>query len=117
MKLTAIAAIGVASICVTSCSKSASSASVTAADAKQFLATANDTTLKLGVEANRAGWVQQTYITDDTEALSARASQLANEAGARFAQEAKKYDKVGVTADERRQLTRLKTSPVLATPQ
>src|SRR5262245_48671085 len=116
MKLTAIAAIGVASICVTSCSKSASSASVTAADAKQFLATANDTTLKLGVEANRAGWVQQTYITDDTEALAAHANQLSNEAGARFAKEATKYDAVNVPPDDRRQLTLLKTSLVLATP-
>ncbi|HKB11295.1 MAG TPA: M2 family metallopeptidase [Vicinamibacterales bacterium] len=98
------------------CSKSASSASATAADAKQFLATANDTTLKLGVEASRGGWVQQTYITDDTEAISARANQLANEADARFAKESTKYDKVDVAADERRQLTLLKTSLVLATP-
>src|SRR5262249_45128464 len=115
MKLTAIAVLATASACAIGCSR-ASSSSLTPADAKQFLATANDTTLKLGVEANRAGWVQQTYITDDTEALSARASQLANEAGARFAKEATKYDKVGVTADERRQLTLLKTSLVLATP-
>jgi peptidyl-dipeptidase A len=118
MKLSAIAVLTIASTCAaaTACSKAASSASVTAADAKQFLATANDTTLKLGVEANRAGWVQQTFITDDTEALSARANQLANEAGARFAKESTKYDKVDVPADERRQLTLLKTSLVLATP-
>src|SRR5262249_41373398 len=85
-------------------------------DAKQFLATANDTTLKLGIEASRAGWVQQTYITDDTEALSAHATQLANEAGARFAKEATKYDAVNVPSDDRRQLKLLKTSLVLATP-
>src|SRR5262250_2539946 len=110
MKSIAIAALAFASACAIGCSKSASSASATAADAKQFLATANDTTLKLGVEASRAGWVQQNFITDDTEALSARASQLANEAGARFAKESTKYDKVEVAPDERRQLMLLKTS-------
>jgi peptidyl-dipeptidase A len=100
-----------------SCSNgTTSAASTTPADAKSFLDTANDTTLKVGIEASRAGWVQQTYITDDTEALAARANQLANEAGARFAKEATKYDKVDVPADQRRQLTLLKTSLVLATP-
>ena len=49
-------------------------------------------TLKLGVEQGRAGWVQQTYITDDTEALSAKALQAAVDAGARFAKEATKFD-------------------------
>src|SRR5262249_31837153 len=116
MKLVTCAALSLASACAIGCSKSASSASVTAADARQFLVAANDTTPKLGIEASRAGWVQQTYITDDTEALAARASQLANEAGARFAKEATKYDSVNVPGDDRRQLMLLKTSLVLATP-
>src|ERR1051326_2270941 len=89
-------AIGVA------CAPRASGPSAT--DAKTFLDTANQTTLKLGIEASRAGWVQQTYITDDTEALEARASQAANDAGARFAKEATKYDHVDVPPDQRRQL-------------
>ena len=98
------------------CSRGASSSAPSAADAKAFLATVNETTLKLGVEANRAGWVQQTYITDDSEALAARASQAANDAGARFAKEATKYDHVDVTPSDRRELTVLKTSLVLASP-
>ena len=98
------------------CSRGASSSAPTAADAKAFLGTVNETTMKLGIEASRAGWVQQTYITDDTEALAARANQLANDAGARFAKEATKYDKVEVPAGERRELTVLKTSLVLASP-
>src|SRR5258708_5122957 len=96
------------------CAKSA--AAPTAADAKTFLDTVNQTTLKLGIEQGRAGWVQQTYITDDTEALSARATQAAVDAGVRFAKESTKYDRVGVSAEERRELTLLKTSLVLATP-
>jgi len=114
-----LAMFSVAAACAAalSCSNGrTSAASATPADAKTFLDTANETTLKVGIEASRAGWVQQTFITDDTEALAARANQLANEAGARFAKEATKYDKVDVPADQRRQLTLLKTSLVLATP-
>src|ERR671926_502732 len=98
------------------CAQHASSAAPTAADAKTFLDNVNATTLKLGIDQGRAGWVQQTFITDDTEILSAQASQAANDAGARFAKESTKYDRVEVPPDQRRQLTLLKTSLVLATP-
>src|SRR6476646_7365986 len=101
-------------LAASSCAKSA--AGPTTADAKAFLDNVNQTTLKLGIEQGRAGWVQQTYITDDTEALSARATQAAVDAGVRFAKESKKYDGIDVPADQRRELTLLKTSLVLATP-
>ncbi len=100
-----------------SCSRPSPSPSPpTPADAKKFLDTANQTTLKLGIDQGRAGWVQQTFITDDTEVLSAQASQAANEAGVRFAKEATKFERVEVPPDERRQLNLLKTSLVLAPP-
>ena len=106
-----------AAICIagSGCAPGASS-TPTAADARVFLDTANATSLKLGIQASQAGWVQQTYITDDTEALAARANQAASEAGARFAKEATRYDGVQVSADERRQLNLLKVSLVLASP-
>jgi peptidyl-dipeptidase A len=88
----------------------------TPAAASAFLATANETTLKLGIEQGQAGWVQQNFITDDTEAIAARGNQAANDAGARFAKEATKYDKVEVSPSERRQLNLLKVSLVLASP-
>jgi len=93
-----------------------SGAPPTAADAKTFLDTVNDTMKRLGVEQSRAGWVQQTFITDDTEALSARANQLAIDAAARFAKDAVKFDKVEVSTEQRRQLTLLKVGLVMATP-
>src|SRR3954469_7685242 len=74
-------------------------AAPTSADAKQFLDTVNDTMKKLGVEANQAGWVQQNFITDDTEALQARVNQRVTDAIARFAKEAARFDKVNVPAD------------------
>jgi len=99
------------------CTQTASSSSTpTPADAKKFLDATNATLLKLGIDASRAGWVQQTFITDDTEVLSAQANQLANEAGVRFAKEATKYDRLDLPADQRREITVLKTALVLAPP-
>src|SRR5437763_9493696 len=87
-----------------------------ASDVKAYRDTANETTKRLDIESGRAGWVQQNFITDDTEAIAARANQLAIEAGARFAKEATKFDRVDVPADERRQLNLLKLSLVMAAP-
>jgi peptidyl-dipeptidase A len=98
------------------CTRGSASSAPTAADVKRFLDEANQTTLKLGIAASQGGWVQQTYITDDTEAIAARANQASNEAGARFAKESTKYDHVDVPSDERRQLNLLKVSLVLAAP-
>jgi peptidyl-dipeptidase A len=93
-----------------------SPAMATPADAKAFLDTVNATMLKLGIAQNQAGWVQQTYITDDTEAISARVNQEYLDTIAKFAKEATKFDKVEVAADQRRQLNLLKVSLVLAPP-
>src|SRR6266496_1827866 len=92
------------------------SAPPTPADAKAFLDGVNDTMKRLGIEQSRAGWVQQNFITDDTEALAARASQLAIDAAARFAKDAVRFDKVVVPTDQRRQLNLLKVGLVMATP-
>ena len=72
--------------------------------------------MKLGIAASQAGWVAQNFITDDTEALDARATQALADAAAKFAKEAVRFDKVEVPADQRRQLNLLKVSLVLATP-
>jgi peptidyl-dipeptidase A len=111
--------LAIAGICALSfgCAQTPpSSAPPTAAGARAFLDNANATTLKLGIQQGQAGWVQQTFITDDTEAIAARANQAYNEAGARFAREAVQYDSVQVSPDERRQLNLLKVALVLATP-
>jgi peptidyl-dipeptidase A len=99
------------------CSPSASPSSPpTPADARAFLDRVNDTMRKLSVAGAQAGWVQQTYITDDTEAINARASQEYTDTIARFAKEATRFDAVSVPEDQRRQLTLLKVSLVLASP-
>lgn len=88
----------------------------TAADAKVFLDDVNATLLRLGIAGGQAGWVAQNFITEDTEALDARATQAWSEATARFAKESVRFDHVELPADMRRQLEVLKVALVLATP-
>jgi peptidyl-dipeptidase A len=76
----------------------------------------NETTFKLALEASQAGWVSETYITDDTSSLNARANQRVIDRTAQFAKEAVKFDKVEVPPDVRRALNILKVSLVMATP-
>ncbi len=109
-------ALATSAACTSSTTSSSASAPGSPDDAKKFLDTVNETSMRLGIQQSQAGWVQQTYITDDTEAIAARANQAANEALTRFAKESTKYDKADLPADARRQLTVLKTSLVLAPP-
>jgi peptidyl-dipeptidase A len=88
----------------------------TAADAKAFLDRVNETMLKLGITSAQAGWVNQNFITVDTDALAAASDQAYIDAVARFAKEATAFDAVTVPPDQRRQLNLLKLSLVMATP-
>src|SRR2546422_4135934 len=74
-------------------------------DAKKFIDDVNETMLKLGTEASQAAWVSENFITEDTEALNARANQRYIEAIAKFAKDAVKFDKANVAPDIRRGLT------------
>lgn len=89
----------------------------TAADVDTFLDTVNTRVLELGRESAQAGWVYSTYITEDTEALNARASQAFIQAVAQFAKEAAAFDDVEVAPEQRRQLELLKVALVLVTPE
>ena len=88
----------------------------TADDAKKFIDEANETLLKLGAISGQAGWVQQTYITDDTEALNAHENKIATDAAVKYAKDAVRFDKVEVPAEIRRQLQLLKVALVMPTP-
>src|SRR5262245_31479622 len=88
----------------------------TGADVASFLKNVNDSLLRLGVAGSQAGWVGQNFITEDTQALDARATQELIDAVARYAKESTKFDHVAVSPAERRQLDVLKLSLVMATP-
>ena len=72
--------------------------------------------LTLGRQQQQAGWVAATYITSDTQALSARANQAYIDAVARNAKEAARFDDVPLAPEIRRQLDILRTTLSVVTP-
>jgi peptidyl-dipeptidase A len=98
---------------VTSCSSNSSS---TSEDAKQFLASAEDRLNTLNVEAQRADWVHENFITDDTEALSAKGDQRSIDEQVKLAKDSTRFDKLQLPEDMTRKMKLLKIGLVLATP-
>ena len=97
-------------------SGSSSPADASPEAAKQFIDNANETILRLGLEGGQAAWIAANFITDDSEALNARANQRFIDAVAKFAKDAVKYDKTEVPPDVRRQLKVLKVGLTMVTP-
>jgi peptidyl-dipeptidase A len=89
---------------------------LTAVDAKQFIDEANETLLKLTAESQQAAWVSESFITDDTTSLNARANLRLIDKTEQLAKEAARFDHVDVSPDIRRELNLLKLSLVMATP-
>src|SRR5262249_47679988 len=85
-------------------------------EAREFLDRANQSSLKLGIALSRAGWIQQTYINDDAEALAAKANLEYLDNAAKLAKEATRFDHADVSPESRRQLDLLKVALVLAPP-
>jgi len=86
------------------------------AEAKTFIEEAEARLMVLSVDASRANWVQSTYITDDTEILSAQANERAIAAGVDFAKRATRFDGLNLPADMARKMKLLKLSLTLAAP-
>lgn len=97
----------------------AAPAAPTVEEATKFVNDAEARLAELNVEANRASWVQSTYITPDTQALAARANELLINAGVELAKSAARFDNIEVPYDIRRKLETIKlalTSPGPADP-
>ena len=88
----------------------------TAADAKAFLDAAESKLLVLSVEAERANWVKSTYITDDTEALAAKADERAIAATVDLVKQSKRFDGLTLPEDLARKMKLLRLSLTVATP-
>jgi peptidyl-dipeptidase A len=90
----------------------------TAAEAGAFVAQAEKELAAHAVLANRAEWINRTYITEDTDALAAEFGARGTELSVRLAKGAAKFDSVnGLPFDVRRKLDFLKQSIVLPAPQ
>ncbi len=88
----------------------------TAADAAAFLKEVDARLLALGIDANQAGWVQQNFITVDTEAINAKSNKAFIEAVAKYAKDATRFEGLDLPADQRRQINLLRLSLVMAAP-
>src|SRR5687767_8498395 len=119
-----ISAIAVATTLALAMSVSAQSGSTasktkypaTAAGVKAFLDEVDRELLRLINASNRAGWVQSTYITPDTEVMAAQANEALVTAATGYAKDAFRFDKVEVGPGERRQLSLLKNELTVAAP-
>ena len=98
------------------CTGGSTAAPPTAAEASAFLKDVDAKMLSLGIDLNQAGWVQQNFITVDTEALNAKANKVYIETVARFAKEAARFNGLDLPPDQRRQLDLLRLSLVMAAP-
>ena len=85
--------------------------------AAAFVASAETQVAQSNVLTNRATWIMENFITEDTEALAADAGQAATELGTRLAVEAARFDAVPVDAQVRRKLDLLKRGLVVAAPK
>jgi peptidyl-dipeptidase A len=89
----------------------------TAAEADAFIAAAEKELYDFSLFGQQIAWVNATYITDDTDALSARAGSEGTEMGVRLAKGAARFDGVqGLSYDTRRKLDVLKQGLVLPAP-
>ena len=95
----------------------AQSAAPTAAEADAFVAKVEKEYADFGVYGAQVAWVNATYITDDTDALSARVGTQGTEMGVRFAKQAALFAKApGLSYDTKRKLDFLRNGLTLPAP-
>ncbi|XXY90810.1 M2 family metallopeptidase [Sorangium sp. So ce296] len=86
------------------------------AEAQAFLAGVDRDLRRLRLQSARAGWVNQTFLTDDTDALAASADEASMEYLNRTMKAARRFDGLALPADLARQLKLLKISTTLPAP-
>ena len=97
--------------------RAAPAARPTAAQADAFVREAEQTYAQRSIAWNQTAWVNATYITDDTDALAARAGAEATELGVRYALGAARFNNVrGLSPDTRRKLDIMRNGLTLPAP-
>ena len=92
-------------------------AAPTVAEADAYVATAERDFASRSPDWQRIAWVNATYITDDTDALAARAGAEATELGVKYAIGAARFNDVaGLSPDTRRKLDLMKNGLTLPAP-
>jgi peptidyl-dipeptidase A len=91
-------------------------APATLAQAEAFMKKAEDQLQDLGVRASRASWVQENFITDDTETLSAQAQEKLTAVVTQLALDARRFDKLKMPPELARKFMLLKLSLTAPAP-
>jgi len=85
-------------------------------EARRFLADAEARLLDLWIQRERAGWVQSTHITYDTELMAARANEETIAATMELARQATRFDGLALDEQDARKLRLLKMALTLPAP-
>ena len=88
----------------------------TVAEAQAFMKKAEDQLEDLTVRSNRAQWVQENFITDDTETMSAQANEKLIAATTQLALDARRFDGLKLPPELARKFLLLKLSLVAPAP-
>jgi peptidyl-dipeptidase A len=88
----------------------------TAAEARKFLDEAEGRFFDLTNKAQRASWVQENFITEDTEEIAAEANQELNAFSAEMSKKAHEFDVVKLSAELARKMLLLKLSSEFVAP-
>ncbi len=94
----------------------AAEAAPTPAEAKAFIEKAESQLMELWTAQQRAAWVYETYITDDTEMMQAEASRRSIDETVRLAKEAQRFKGLKLPPDVARKFTLLPLSLSLVAP-
>ena len=94
----------------------ASTAPATPEDARRFLSEVDHDLRRLWIMRDRASWVNQNFITDDSEAMGATGEEATAEYVTRKVLEAKRFDGLKLETDAARQLSLLRLSQVVPAP-
>jgi len=85
-------------------------------EARKFIDDAEQKLLVLNVDSNRADWVKSTYITDDTEAISAKLDERSIAAAVEYAKQSTRFDGLKLDPVTARKIKLLRLSLTIATP-
>lgn len=88
----------------------------TVAEAQKFVADAETRLTQLNLKLSRASWVQENFITDDTEALAADANNEVTAAVTQLAEQSTRFDRLKLPYDTARKLQLLKLALTVPAP-
>jgi peptidyl-dipeptidase A len=87
------------------------------AEAQTFIDSAERQLFDLSIKAQRAAWVEQNFITDDTEQIAADANQVVTAKSVELSKEAHRFDGLSLPPELARKLLLLKISTLLPSPK